>query len=238
MAIEIVGLVLKHGPKDQGEKLVLVSLANYADEHGVCWPKVETVRRDASCSRSSVFGHLKSLKAAGWLQSVQVKAASGAVVGNRYRINVARLRELDVEYHAEKAGDGLGDFEPFEEETAENPNKISRPESGPPRPKSGPPRPESGRLRGSEIWTHNRKEPSKEKRAGETAVSGAAENEAAAAADREALNSVDWGKLGDYAKSCIRSGAAACFQGTAIPVGSALWQRLHCEYEAVERGIV
>ena len=44
-----------------GRKVLLLALANYADEHGVCWPSQETLARNTEQSVDTVQRQLKKL---------------------------------------------------------------------------------------------------------------------------------------------------------------------------------
>lgn len=43
------------------EKFVLVLLSNYADEHGICWPSIETLCEQTGLSRPAVKRALRKL---------------------------------------------------------------------------------------------------------------------------------------------------------------------------------
>ena len=51
-----------------GPKFVLVSLANYASEDGVCWPSIGTIARMTGSSSRSVHRSLAKLEAAGLIR--------------------------------------------------------------------------------------------------------------------------------------------------------------------------
>ncbi|WP_375308392.1 helix-turn-helix domain-containing protein [Bradyrhizobium sp. A11] len=48
-------------------KLVLLALANYADEHGICWPSQERLAEDVEMSLDTIQRHTKKLREAGLL---------------------------------------------------------------------------------------------------------------------------------------------------------------------------
>lgn len=49
-------------------KALLLAIANYADEDGVCWPSRETLAEDSEQSIDSVDRHIKELEAAGFIK--------------------------------------------------------------------------------------------------------------------------------------------------------------------------
>lgn len=115
MAIEVLALVLKHGPVNNTRKMILVALANYADPEGRCWPSVAKISQMASCSRSSVFAHMNVLCDGGWLQRMPDFRPNGSRKCSKYLINVSRLKQFEAaeQKNAVRVVDG---FKPFPED--------------------------------------------------------------------------------------------------------------------------
>lgn len=66
-------------------KLVLVSLANHADHtNGHCWPKAETIAKEASCSVRSVYSHIGALRRNGFVMVQQARGKDGKQRSNNY----------------------------------------------------------------------------------------------------------------------------------------------------------
>ena len=66
MSVEAMSWVLNHSDTAGTEKLVLLGLANHADERGEnAWPSVATLARYASVSERAVQYALRNLAAAG-----------------------------------------------------------------------------------------------------------------------------------------------------------------------------
>lgn len=61
MSIEAVGWVMKHSASKGAGRLVALSLANYADDNGVCWPAQRTIASDARVSPGSIPKAIRSL---------------------------------------------------------------------------------------------------------------------------------------------------------------------------------
>jgi SOS-response transcriptional repressor LexA len=49
-------------------KALLLAIANYADEDGVCWPSRETLAEDSEQSVDSVDRHIKELETSGFIK--------------------------------------------------------------------------------------------------------------------------------------------------------------------------
>lgn len=68
MSIEAMSWVLKLDVSRSSEKFILVCLANYADERGVCFPSIATLARDTSQDRKTIIANLKRLTESGLLR--------------------------------------------------------------------------------------------------------------------------------------------------------------------------
>ena len=49
---------------DSGSKIVLISIADFADPLGHCWPAVDTIAKNARLSRSTVMRRTSQMEAA------------------------------------------------------------------------------------------------------------------------------------------------------------------------------
>ncbi len=67
-------------------KLVLMALADNADDHGYCWPKMKTIAAKCSTSERTVQRTIKTLLAAGLLKKDARFSASGRQVSNGYTL--------------------------------------------------------------------------------------------------------------------------------------------------------
>lgn len=84
MSIQAVAWALEQD-LPQGPKLVLVSLANHANNvDGYCWLKAETVAREASCSPRSVWRYVGGLVRNGYVRKVPRKGDNGKQRANDY----------------------------------------------------------------------------------------------------------------------------------------------------------
>lgn len=67
-------------------KLVLMALADNADDHGYCWPKMKTIAAKCSTSERTVQRTIKTLLAAGLLKKDARFDSSGRQVSNGYTL--------------------------------------------------------------------------------------------------------------------------------------------------------
>jgi hypothetical protein len=89
MSIEIMTAVWRSGPRDQGELLVLLALAERADKTGLCWPGLAEIADRSRVTIRSAQRILRRLEAGDWL----AVEAGGGRTSNRYRINLAALTQ-------------------------------------------------------------------------------------------------------------------------------------------------
>lgn len=78
MSIRVMTDVWDNGPEDRSELLVLLALADFADDHGRCWPSVETIGRKARMGERGVQKVLRRLEDAGWI-TTQVNGGRSGV---------------------------------------------------------------------------------------------------------------------------------------------------------------
>jgi DNA-binding transcriptional MocR family regulator len=67
-------------------KLLLLALANYADETGVCWPSQETLARDTEQSVDTVQRQLNVLEQLKLLERARMPKRRGQWQGHRYKL--------------------------------------------------------------------------------------------------------------------------------------------------------
>lgn len=85
MSIGAMSWVLKLEVARSSEKFILVCLANYADERGVCYPSTETLVRDTGQDRKTVTLNLQRLCESGLLRD------TGRRIGRTGRVPVYQL---------------------------------------------------------------------------------------------------------------------------------------------------
>lgn len=86
MSVRIMAAVFEMDLPNPGQKMVMLALADRADEDGVCWPAIGTIARKCSMSRRAVIYHLQALRKAGLLS---VETVPGK--GNLYRLHPCKI---------------------------------------------------------------------------------------------------------------------------------------------------
>ena len=84
MSIKIMTRVWDNGPDNQGELLVLLALADFADDAGNCWPSLATIAAKARIQERSARRIVRRLENAGYLKTVVGGGRHGC---NQYRVN-------------------------------------------------------------------------------------------------------------------------------------------------------
>ncbi|MCG3727309.1 helix-turn-helix domain-containing protein [Vibrio cincinnatiensis] len=79
------------------DKLVMLCLADYADDSGLCWPSIDTIAKKSGVSLTTVKTTLKKLEEGNWLRRKNQfkRAESGRLVrsNNLYQLNVFMLKK-------------------------------------------------------------------------------------------------------------------------------------------------
>ena len=83
MSIHVMSMVWRHGPEDRGELLVLLALADFADDDGYCWPAMQTIADRARMTDRGVRKIVRRLEESGWLS---VRKGGGRGGSNGYHI--------------------------------------------------------------------------------------------------------------------------------------------------------
>ncbi|MFW7526319.1 helix-turn-helix domain-containing protein [Vibrio ostreicida] len=97
MSIKVMSYVWDIPQFKGSDKLVMLCLADHADEHGLCWPSIETIARKSGVSATTVKSTLKKLETGGWVAKKHQfkKSGSGRLVraSNQYRLPVLLLKK-------------------------------------------------------------------------------------------------------------------------------------------------
>ena len=91
-------------------KLILLALADNANDSGFCWPNQETIARKASISTRNLRTHLHALEADGWLSVLAL--GNGRGHSSEYLLNVARIKGEKADDSVTKADPGDGKADP------------------------------------------------------------------------------------------------------------------------------
>lgn len=134
MSIGLISAVFRTDLPAQ-RKLILIALADNANDDGYCWPSQATIGAKASISPRNLRTHIQVLESEGWLQVVSLGNGRGRAT--EYMLNTARLLSLKADPQPEKgdAGAEKGDaripptviepslLQPSETEKAPKPDK-------------------------------------------------------------------------------------------------------------------
>jgi DNA-binding MarR family transcriptional regulator len=96
MAINLIQQVFslpEQSGMTQVTKLVLLKLADNANEQGICWPSHGLIEDQCWLSKSAVKSHIKKLQQSGLL-TVQHRKSGTINHSNYYQINIELLRQL------------------------------------------------------------------------------------------------------------------------------------------------
>jgi hypothetical protein len=113
MSIKVMNLVWENGPEERNQFMVLLALADWADDKGRAYPAIETLAKKSRLSvrtvQETIAGRAADGKrAAGLVASglLTVDPNAGPRGVNRYCINLAMLREMgaDAEVPSEERG--------------------------------------------------------------------------------------------------------------------------------------
>jgi len=107
VSIRIMTQVWESGPDDRGELLVLLAMADFANDKGECWPSVATIARKARMDERSARRILRKLEANGWLT---ISIGGGRHGCSRYSINT------DIASPGQNVPTGKGDQKPGQNE--------------------------------------------------------------------------------------------------------------------------
>lgn len=69
MSIKVMSWVWEHGPKDPTERLVLLALADHADDRGRAFPSMIGIGEKACVTERGARGIIRRLEAAGWVET-------------------------------------------------------------------------------------------------------------------------------------------------------------------------
>jgi hypothetical protein len=97
MSVEAIAWAFKKQIGDSIAKLILLALADYANDDGACWPTGDTLAAKAECSRRSLYNKFEELEQRGLLRKIQRRDSEGDLASNIYILNVRDLAPQDFE---------------------------------------------------------------------------------------------------------------------------------------------
>lgn len=90
MTVRWISTIFDAGPADKSERLVMLALADYANDEGECWPSIAGICRKSALKERGVQGILRRLEAAGWLE---IETGGGRRNCNLYRLKVPEAQD-------------------------------------------------------------------------------------------------------------------------------------------------
>ena len=98
MSIRVINRVWEHAPSAGTALLLLLALADHANDDGICWPSVDTLAHKARTSERSVQRLLRDLEKDG---EVYIETGGGRAHPNRYAV-LSGLSPADAEQLIER----------------------------------------------------------------------------------------------------------------------------------------
>lgn len=80
MSVTVMAWVWAHGPASQSERLVLLAIADHADDDGRAFPGMAKIAAKACCSERGARGVIRRLEEAGWLRTERGGGRGGTSV--------------------------------------------------------------------------------------------------------------------------------------------------------------
>lgn len=99
MSVRVMSLVWEHGPEAPADRLMLLAIADNADDHGLAWPGVDRLAAKCCITRRSAQRALRRLEDYGWVTTILGGGTRGGrTIGipSRYQLNMDRLTEGDA----------------------------------------------------------------------------------------------------------------------------------------------
>lgn len=93
MSVEAMAWVWKNGPTDPTERLVLLAIADHADDLGWCYPSMIGIATKACVTERGARGIVRRLEAGGW---IAVKIGGGRGGKSRYRVLMGNNPEQET----------------------------------------------------------------------------------------------------------------------------------------------
>lgn len=99
MSVRVSALVWRNGPTKAADQLMMLALADNADDHGFCWPGLATLAAKCRVSESAARRTLHRLQDDGWLtiRAGGGRRPDGRGIPNSYSLDLDRLSNPGVD---------------------------------------------------------------------------------------------------------------------------------------------
>ena len=128
MSYKVVRHVLEKSQTKGAQRLILLVIAEHADESGISWPSIETIARLANCSTRYVQRTIRNLNS----EELIIDRGGGRSRSNRYRIPLEKVNPSSlmqdperVKLETERVNSDAQNSEPLFTRTIKNQNKIT-----------------------------------------------------------------------------------------------------------------
>jgi DNA-binding MarR family transcriptional regulator len=91
MSLKASFWAIERRPRSQSHKLILMLLADWANEEGIAWPKLTTIADKAMCSVSTVQRCLRDLEADGFISRSNSRRRDGRQGTNFYKLDLSEV---------------------------------------------------------------------------------------------------------------------------------------------------
>lgn len=91
MSIKVMNMVWDSRGLKGVSKLILLTLADFSNDNGVCWPSITTIANKGGVSKTTVKSHLNKLEADGYIRKIFRKKDNGDSDSNYYQISAKKL---------------------------------------------------------------------------------------------------------------------------------------------------
>ena len=93
MSVRVMQWVWENGPSDPTERLVLLAVADYADDFGGCYPSMAGIAGKACVTERGARGIIRRLEQGGWITT---KVGGGRGGKSQYRVNMRQNQEAET----------------------------------------------------------------------------------------------------------------------------------------------
>ncbi|MCC0048036.1 MAG: helix-turn-helix domain-containing protein [Rhodobiaceae bacterium] len=105
MSIQAMTWALAARTGKPGAKVVLLALANYADERGVCWPSQQRLAADTEQSIDTIQRRLKDLEASGLIERQRRTTNTGHRLADCYHLKMPKPQNAVLDENSQKKPD-------------------------------------------------------------------------------------------------------------------------------------
>ncbi len=93
MSVYCASLAWRHGPADRNDLLVLLAIADFADDEGYFWPSIKSLAQKARMTERGVQKIARRLQAMGL---VSIRTGTGRRNCNEYTLNLDLLKKGEL----------------------------------------------------------------------------------------------------------------------------------------------